>query len=35
MLELEDIKIISIQFVQDVNDLFYIDYQYHKLDENN
>ena len=35
ILELEDIKVTSIQFVQDVDDLFYIDYQYHKLDENN
>ena len=28
MLELEDVQITSIQFVQDVNDMFYIDYQY-------
>lgn len=35
MLELEDVKVTSIQFVQDVSDLFYIDYQYHKLDEDN
>ena len=35
MLELEDVKVTSIQFVTDVDDLVYIDYQYHKLDEDN
>ena len=35
MLELEDVQVTSIQFVNDVDDLVYIDYQYHKLDEEN
>ena len=35
MLELQDVKITSIQFVEDVDDLMYIDYQYHKKDINN
>lgn len=35
MLELEDVKVTSIQFVEDTNDLIYIDYQYHKFDEDN
>lgn len=30
MLELQDVKITSIKFKQDVNDSFYIDYQYEK-----
>ena len=34
MLELEDVEVNSIQFVEDVDDLWYIDYQYHKYDEN-
>lgn len=32
MLELEDVKVTSIQFVDDVDDLVYIDYQYKKID---
>lgn len=35
MLELQDVKITSIQFVEDTDDLIYIDYQYHKFDEDN
>ena len=35
MLELEDVKVTSIQFVDDVDELVYIDYQYHKFDEDN
>lgn len=35
ILELEDVKVTSIQFVTDVDDLVYIDYQYYKLDEDN
>lgn len=35
MLELQDVKITSIQFVEDTDDLMYIDYQYHKFDEDN
>ena len=35
MLELQDVKITSIQFVEDTDDLMYIDYQYHKKDEEN
>lgn len=31
MLELEDAQITSIQFAEDVDDSFYIDYQYHKM----
>ena len=35
MLELEDVKVTSIQFVENTDDLFYIDYQYHKKNEEN
>ena len=35
MLELQDVKVTSIQFVEDTDDLIYIDYQYHKFDEDN
>ena len=35
MLELQNVKITSIQFVTNVDDLMYIDYQYQKLNENN
>ena len=35
MLELEDVKVTSIQFVDDVDELVYIDYQYHKFNEDN
>ena len=35
MLELEDIKVTSIQFIEDTDEPIYIDYQYHKLDANN
>lgn len=35
MLELQDVKITSIQFVEDTDVLMYIDYQYHKFDEDN
>ena len=35
MLELEDVKVTSIQFVEDTDDLIYIDYQYHKKNEEN
>ena len=35
MLELEDVKVTSIQFVDDVDELVYIDYQYHKKNEEN
>lgn len=35
MLELEDVRVNSIQFVQDTDELWYIDYQYHKYDEDN
>lgn len=35
MLELQNVKITSIQFVEDTDDLIYIDYQYHKFDEDN
>ena len=35
MLELQDVKITSIQFVEDTDDLIYIDYQYYKFDEDN
>ena len=30
MLELEDVQVTSIYFLEDVDDLFYIDYQYKK-----
>ena len=33
MLELQDVKVTSIQFVENTDDLIYIDYQYHKKDE--
>lgn len=33
MLELEDVAITSIQFVEDTNELVYIDYQY-KINNN-
>lgn len=33
MLELEDTQITSIQFVNNTNDLVYIDYQYHIIEE--
>ncbi len=32
MLELEDVRITSIQFVEDTDDLVYIDYQYKKVE---
>ena len=35
MLELEDVKVTSIQFVENTDELVYIDYQYHKRDEEN
>ena len=35
MLELQNVKITSIQFVEDTDDLIYIDYQYHKFNEDN
>lgn len=35
MLQLEDVQITSIQFVNNTDDCIYIDYQYYKLDENN
>ena len=35
MLELQDVKVTSIQFVEDTDDLIYIDYQYHKKNEEN
>ena len=35
MLELQDVKVTSIQFVEDTDDLIYIDYQYHKFDKDN
>lgn len=34
MLELEDVAITSIQFVEDINELVYIDYQYNKINNN-
>ena len=34
MLELEDVAITSIQFVEDTNELVYIDYQYNKINNN-
>ena len=34
MLELEDVEITSIQFVEDTNELVYIDYQYNKINNN-
>lgn len=35
MLEFEDCQITSIQFVEDTDDLVYIDYQYQKISEDN